>query len=65
VNQAQISAHIGVSITVKQALLVETVFLIQVQQLAENCPVSLKAGGSSANILEAVKAAKAQGIISV
>jgi D-sedoheptulose 7-phosphate isomerase len=43
--QAQIRAQIEASITVKQALLADSALLGQVQQLAENCLASLKAGG--------------------
>ena len=43
--QAQIRAQIEASIAVKQALLVNSALLGQVQQLAENCLASLKAGG--------------------
>ena len=43
--QAQIRAQIEASIAVKQALLVDSALLGQVQQLAEYCLVSLKAGG--------------------
>jgi D-sedoheptulose 7-phosphate isomerase len=43
--QAQIRAHIEASIAVKQALLDDSDLLDQVQQLAENCLASLKAGG--------------------
>ncbi len=43
--QAQIRAQIEASISVKQALLVDSALLGQVQQLAESCLVSLKAGG--------------------
>lgn len=43
--QAQIKAQIELSIAVKQALLADSVLLGQVQQLAENCLASLKAGG--------------------
>ena len=41
----QIRAQIEASIAVKQALLADLALLGQVQQLAENCLVSLKAGG--------------------
>ena len=44
-SQAQIRAQIEASIAVKQALLADLALLGQVQQLAENCLVSLKAGG--------------------
>ena len=43
--QAQIKAQIEASIAVKQALLVDSALLGQVQQLAESCLASLKAGG--------------------
>jgi D-sedoheptulose 7-phosphate isomerase len=43
--QAQIRAQIEASIAVKQALLADSALLGQVQQLAENCLASLKAGG--------------------
>ncbi len=43
--QAQITSEIAASIAIKQALLTDAVFLGQVQQLAENCLASLKAGG--------------------
>ena len=43
--QAQIRAQIEASIAVKQALLVDSTLLGQVQRLAENCLASLKAGG--------------------
>jgi D-sedoheptulose 7-phosphate isomerase len=43
--QAQIRAQIEASIAVKQALLADAALLGQVQQLAENCLASLKAGG--------------------
>jgi D-sedoheptulose 7-phosphate isomerase len=45
VIQAQITSEIAASIAIKQALLTDAVFLGQVQQLAENCLASLKAGG--------------------
>jgi D-sedoheptulose 7-phosphate isomerase len=45
VIQAQIRAQIEASIAVKQALLADSALLGQVQQLAENCLASLKAGG--------------------
>jgi D-sedoheptulose 7-phosphate isomerase len=45
VIQAQIKAQIEASIAVKQALLVDSALLGQVQQLAESCLASLKAGG--------------------
>lgn len=43
--QAQIRAQIEASIAVKQALLVDSALLGQLQQLAENCLASLKARG--------------------
>ena len=43
--QVQIRAQIEASIAVKQALLADSALLGQVQQLAENCLLSLKAGG--------------------
>lgn len=43
--QAEIRAQIEVSIAVKQALLADSALLGQVQQMAENCLASLKAGG--------------------
>ncbi len=43
--QAKIRAQIEASITVKKALLADSALLVQLQQLAENCLSSLKAGG--------------------
>ena len=43
--QAQIRSQIEASIKVKQTLLADSVLLGELQQLAENCLTSLKAGG--------------------